>query len=128
MDEKDDPHDILLIDEDRATKILITQYFESKGYSCKCVSTGAKGIDELKRHVPKVILLDVLLPDAEGYEICTTIKTLEDFKEIPLFYVTALQGEEVEQYLAPTGADGYILKPFEFSDFEPILDILRKTD
>ncbi|TXT58150.1 MAG: Signal transduction response regulator [Promethearchaeota archaeon] len=117
--------DILLIEDDLATIRLITSYFESKGYNCKGVVSGSKGIEELKNSTPKVILLDIILPDLSGYDICKTIKSDNDYKSIPVFFLTAIAGSEVEKKLDETKADGYILKPFNFSDFEEIFEILN---
>lgn len=119
-------YDILLIEDDLATIRLITSYFESKGYLCKGVVSGSKGIEELKNSTPKLILLDIILPDLSGYDICKTIKSDKEYKKIPVFFLTAIAGSEVEKNLEATNADGYILKPFNFSDFGVIFDIINE--
>ncbi len=118
-------YDILLIEDDLITIRLITSLVESKGYSCKGVISGAKGIEVLKNSSPKVILLDILLPDISGYDICKTIKSDSRYGNIPVFFLTAMTGSEVEENLKETGADGYILKPFNLSDFEKIFKIIE---
>jgi len=117
-DESQPQYDILLIEDDLATIRLLTSYFESKGYKCKGVVSGTKGIDELRGGAPKLILLDIILPDISGYEICKMIKENKKYKEIPVFLLTAIPGSEVQKNMAETKANGYILKPFDFSDFE----------
>jgi len=119
------PYDILLIEDDLATIRLITSYFESKHYICKGVISGTKGLEELRRVVPKVILLDIILPDLSGYDICQTIKTDNTYKKIPVFFLTAISASEIKKRLNQTLADGYILKPFNFSDFKVIFEILN---
>jgi CheY-like chemotaxis protein len=119
------PYDILLIEDDMATIRLITSYFESKHFSCKGVISGTKGLEELRRVVPKVILLDIILPDLSGYDICQTIKTDNTYKKIPVYFLTAISALEIKKRLNETLADGYILKPFNFSDFEVIFEILN---
>ena len=118
-------YDILLIEDDLATIRLITSYFQSKKFSCKGVISGAKGLEELKIGAPKVVLLDIILPDLSGYDICTTIKTDNEYKKIPVYFLTAISATEVEKRLSETKADGYILKPFNFADFEIIFEILN---
>ncbi len=120
-------YDVLLIEDDLATIRLITSYFDSKGYKCKGVVSGSKGLEELGNTIPKVILLDIILPDLSGYDICKTIKSDKEWADIPLFFLTAIAGSEVEKNLKDTKADGYILKPFNFSDFEVIFDVLKKN-
>ena len=123
----EEPHpqyDILLIEDDLATIRLLTSYFESKGSKCKGVVSGTKGIEELRGGVPKLILLDIILPDISGYEICKMIKDHKVYKEIPVYLLTAIPGSEVEKKMDETKADGYILKPFDFSDFEMVFQYL----
>jgi DNA-binding response OmpR family regulator len=118
-------YDVLLIEDDLATIRLITSYFESKGFKCKGIVSGSKGLEELGHSIPKLILLDIILPDLSGYDICKTIKSDSDWSSIPVFFLTAIAGSEVEKNLEETNADGYILKPFNFSDFEIVFDILN---
>ncbi len=119
------PYDILLIEDDLATIRLITSYFESKNYDCKGVISGAKAFEELRKVIPKVILLDIILPDLSGYDICQTIKTDNAYKKIPVYFLTAISASEIKKRLNETLADGYILKPFNFSDFDVIFEILN---
>ncbi|TXT58149.1 MAG: Signal transduction response regulator [Promethearchaeota archaeon] len=118
-------YDILLIEDDLATIRLLTSYFESKGYSCKGVISGTKGIEELKNALPKLILLDIILPDLSGYDLCKMIKSDKKYKEIPVYLLTAIPGSEVKKKLDEIKADGYILKPFDFSDFEHLFKYLE---
>ncbi len=119
-------YDVLLIEDDLATIRLITNYFDNKGFKCKGVVSGSKGLEELGNTIPKLILLDIILPDLSGYDICKTIKSDKEWTNIPVFFLTAIAGSEVEKNLKDTKADGYILKPFNFSDFKVIFDILNK--
>ncbi|MHA1933327.1 MAG: response regulator [Promethearchaeota archaeon] len=123
-DDVEHQYDILLIEDDLATIRLLTSYFESKGYKCKGVVSGTKGLEEIRGGVPKLILLDIILPDISGYEICKMIKDHHKYKEVPIFLLTAIPGSEVEKKMAETKADGYILKPFDFSDFEVIFQYI----
>ncbi|MFX1280731.1 MAG: response regulator [Promethearchaeota archaeon] len=117
-------YDILIIEDDAPTIMVLTDFFELKGYVCKGVLSGIKGLEVLNRSTPKLILLDVFLNDISGYEICYKIKSNENLKEIPVFYITAIPESEVVEKVKKTGADGFFLKPFNFSQFEILLDYL----
>ena len=117
-------YDILLIEDDLATIRLLTSYFESKGYTCKGVVSGTNGLEEIKNNPPKLVLLDIILPDYSGYDICKQIKSNKDLRNIAVYLLTAIPGSEVEKNLEDSNADGYILKPFDFSDFEIIFQYL----
>ena len=117
-------YDILLIEDDLATIRLLTSYFESKGFSCKGVVSGTKGLEELTNNPPKLVLLDIILPDFSGYDICKRIKASKELQNISVYLLTAIPGSEVEKNLEDSNADGYILKPFDFSDFEVIFQYL----
>lgn len=124
-------YDILLIVDDLATIRLLTSYFESKGYSCHGVVSGSKGLEELGRTSPKVILLEI--DSLNGYDICKMIKSDKEYKKIPIYFLTAISGSK-SGFDWPTGGwgtgyfrdDHYINKPFSLTDFEVIFDILNR--
>ena len=60
-----------------------------------------------------------------GHEICKKMKEDENLKDVPVFYITAIPESEVSKKMEETGADGFILKPFNFSDFEVLFDYLN---
>jgi len=121
---KDLKYDILIIEDDPLTIDLLFDFFQSKGFSCKHTTSASEALEEMQRGIPKLILLDIILPDINGYEICKKIKSNPNFKKIPIYYITALPGSEVIDKIEETGADGYFLKPFTFSQFEALFEFL----
>ncbi len=119
-------YDLLLIEDDVETVNLLTSYFESIGISCKGILSGFKGLKELKRYIPKLVLLDILLPDINGDEILTKMKADDKLKSIPVYFLTAIPSIEVEKKALELGAAGSILKPFNLSDFDIISKYLKK--
>ena len=117
-------YDILVIEDDMSTVKLLERYFIKKGYSIKGALTGSKGVEELKYNIPKLILLDIILPDISGFDICKILKSDEAFKDTVIYYLTAIPDSEVEKRLEETKADGYILKPFNLDDLEFLKDYL----
>ena len=113
-------YDILLVDDDVSTNKVLIDFFQLKGFSCKDITSGSELFRELEIYCPKIILLDILLPDISGYEICKKIKLDENCKDIPIYYITAVPGNEVSQKMKETKADGFFLKPFNFREFEKI--------
>ena len=123
-DEKTAEYDILLIEDDLSTIELVTNFFEAKGYTSKGVITGAKGLEELNFNPPKLILLDIILPDVSGFTICKKIKENKKYKDIPIIYLTAVPGNQVSEKVGETKADGFILKPFDLADFDFVFQYL----
>ena len=119
-------YDLLLIEDDAETVNLLTSYFDSIGISCKGILSGFRGLKELKRYRPKVVLLDIILPDINGYEILTRMKANDKLKSIPVYFLTAIPSVEVEKKVIELGAAGSILKPFNLSDFDIISKYLKK--
>lgn len=119
-DDNNSKYDLLIIEDDVETVNLLTSYFKSIGVSCKGVLSGFKGIKELKRTVPTLILLDIILPDINGYEILKRIRSDKRLKDIPVFFLTAIPSVEVEKKVVDLNATGAILKPFNLSDFDKL--------
>ena len=108
-------YDILLIEDDLASIRLLTAYFESQGVTWKVVTSGTKGLEELENNTPKVVLLDIILPEMSGFDICNKIKSNPKMKHIPVFLLGSISRSEIEKHLGEAKADGYILKGFDFS-------------
>ncbi len=117
--------DLLIVDEDSPTCIVLEAFFKLKGYTSLCVSTGTKALEVLKECMPKIILLDILLPDIKGFDICRQIKCDEELSSIPIFYTSALPETNIAEHIVDTKADGYFLKPFDFSEFEILFRYLE---
>ena len=114
--------DVLLIEDDLATVRLFKEIFKMNGYSYKTAISGQAGLNELKESIPKVVLLNIMLPDIDGYEVCKQIKKNNNLKHIPVFYETDIPEWIVKSKIEETGADGYILKLFDFSTITKLLD------
>ena len=78
----------------------------------------------LNKSIPKLILLDIFLPDITGYEVCKQIRANDKLKKIPLFYITAVPEGEVSEKVKETGANGYFLKPFDILKFKQLFTYL----
>lgn len=117
--EKED-YDILIIEDHGSTRSLISSYFKKRGYSCKTAPLGSTALELLQISTPKLILLDILLPDISGYDICKRLKANENLKNIPIYYITAVPEVEVEKKLDETGAEGYFSKPFNWDEFDKL--------
>ncbi|MHA2124588.1 MAG: response regulator [Promethearchaeota archaeon] len=126
LGDNEEEYDLILIEDDVETVNLLTSYFQSIGISSKGVLSGFKGLKELKRSVPKLVLLDIILPDINGYEIMKKLKADKKFKDIPVFFLTAVPSVEVEKKAIELGATGSISKPFNLTDFDVIYKYLGK--
>ena len=104
---KDKPN-ILVVDDDPNISRLEQLYLEKEGYEVRVAADGDKAIEAFRRLPPDLILLDVMLPGADGYEV---LKTVRKSGSIPVIMVTA-RGETFDKVLClELGADDYIVKP-----------------
>ncbi|TFG07912.1 MAG: hybrid sensor histidine kinase/response regulator [Promethearchaeota archaeon] len=118
-------YDILIVEDDNPTIFLLSDFFKIRGFSTLGVRTGARAMEEINRSHPKLVLLDIILPDIDGYEICKKIKSKDNKKEIPVFFITAIPESEVVKKIEDTGVDGVLYKPFDFNEFEPLINHLK---
>jgi PleD family two-component response regulator len=105
MEEK---YSVLIID-DQQTCIMTLSQILSSDYTIYSAVNGLDGIAEAQKHLPDVILLDIHMPGMDGYETITLLKSSPDTKDIPVIFITALDGEEEGLSL---GAADYITKSF----------------
>ena len=121
-------YDILIIDDSKYIIELIEKILQFKGYKCKSVYSTIKAIEELNRHKPKIILLDVHLPELSGYEFCNLIKSDKKYKDILVYYFSGVSEAEIAVKTLETKADGFLKKPFDIADFDDILVYLKPNN
>jgi len=124
------PYDILIIDDSKYIIELLTQIFALKEYTCKAVRDFSTAMNELNNNKPKIIFLDVNMPDINGYQFCEMIKSNEKHKYILVYYLTGTSQSEISIKTLETKADGYITKPFDLADFNDVFEYinLKKVD
>ena len=101
---------ILMVDDDVDLNALVTEYLARFGHRLVTVTTAARGMAELRRERPDLIILDIMLPDTDGLTLCRKIRAEFD---VPIIMLTA-RGEVADRVLGlELGADDYLSKPFE---------------
>ena len=109
MDKK---HSILVID-DEAINIITIRHMLGDAYKLFAAKSGFEGIALAKKHLPDLILLDIMMPEMNGYEVLKTLKSTKVTENIPIIFISGLSDEgNVEKGMA-MGVVDYITKPFK---------------
>jgi len=106
---------ILIVDDEEDLLAMMVLRLRSSGYVPLKAASGEEALDILGKNKPDLIILDLLLPNMQGSEVCKKLKLDPKFKDIPIIVFTASITRITEKTEA-MGADDYILKPFEPSD------------
>lgn len=114
---------ILYVEDNPDNRMLIRRILQAEGYSLIEADSAKQTFEVLKTHVPSLILMDINMPDLDGYTITTQIRKLPNLIEVPIVALTAnvMRGDR-ERSLA-AGCNGYIQKPIDVDQF---LAIIRK--
>lgn len=103
---------ILIIEDEEDIACLIAHHMKGAGFNPVVAYDGTAAFRQLKKQLPDLILLDLMLPDMDGTELCKTLKQKEATRNIPVIMVTA-KAEEVDRIVGlELGADDYVVKPF----------------
>lgn len=117
---------ILIVDDDEHIAELISLYLNKEGYETKEVYSGKKAIEQFSVFSPHLVLLDIMLPEIDGYQICREIRKISS---VPIIMLTA-KGEIFDKVLGlELGADDYIVKPFDSKELVArVKAVLRRFD
>ncbi len=102
----------LIVDDEVELGELLAEHLRRWGFEPTLHTEGKGAVDWARQHMPEVILLDLMLPDIDGYSICETLKLDRDTNRIPIIMTTALSGHEDKIRGLQVGADRYVTKPF----------------
>ena len=108
-----EPKRILLIDDHQTVFRLMEAIVRIKGYKMIYAESGQQGIVMARQEQPDMILLDVMMPDIDGFKVCQYLKENEDTKDIPVMFLTARGADEDLELGRKAGADGFMTKPFQ---------------
>lgn len=109
---------VLIVEDEDNIALALTHVLRREGYSVERVADGAKALPAIRSMQPDLVLLDVMLPEVSGYEICQTVRMDDSLSEVKILIMTA-RGTDVERRKGlALGADGFITKPFELTDLK----------
>ena len=103
---------VMVIEDEEAIGLMLKYNLEKEGYEVIVEPRGAKALGEVEKHAPSVIILDWMLPEISGVELCKLIRAKPDIKDIPIIMLTAKGEEEDKIKGLSAGADDYVTKPF----------------
>jgi twitching motility two-component system response regulator PilG len=104
---------ILIVEDEESLLKLESILLTSKGYEVKGVPNGQAALDALAEDLPDLVLLDIMLPEIDGFEVCRRIKADSATRHIPVIMLTAKKSREDMARGETVGADWYITKPFK---------------
>ncbi len=115
---------ILVVDDDLHICEMIRLYLENEGYEVKCANDGAEGINFFKIYDPDLVLLDIMLPKKDGWQVC---RELREISSKPVIMITA-KGEVFDKVLGlELGADDFMVKPFDMKELSArVKAVLRR--
>lgn len=104
---------LLIVEDDDAILRLLSIQLESRGHSVHGTKTGMSALKTIAADKPDLILLDIMLPDVDGYEVCRKVKENPATQAVPVVFVTAKDRAEDKIQGYQVGGDDYIVKPFK---------------
>jgi twitching motility two-component system response regulator PilH len=107
---------ILVVDDSATNRHFLTEMLKRHGYQCTVAMTGKEAIEKAKSEKPDLILMDVVMPDMDGYQATRTITRDDETKNIPVILCTSKSQETDRLWGMRQGAKSYVLKPVDEKD------------
>lgn len=120
---------ILVVDDEPDIVSMLKMRLEASGYEVITAVDGNTGYDKAKFDLPDLIILDLMLPGIDGYQVCRLLKFDEKYRRIPIIMLTAKSQKEDKEWGEKVGADFYLTKPFEAGEvLGKIKELLEKAN
>lgn len=109
---------ILVVEDDFDISNMLRIYFQSQGYEVSVAPRGGDALEMCRQQLPHVIVLDIMLPDIDGYEVCTQLRGNLRTSHIPIIFLTQKDERSDKIHGLELGADDYITKPFDVEELK----------
>ena len=113
---------VLVVDDNEDNANIIRDYLEARGYPITVAYSGDEAMTQFNSVKPSIVLLDVMMPGMDGWQVCRKIKSGPMGREVRVIMVTALQDWMDKRQALETGADDYVEKPFELSKLVTVVE------
>lgn len=107
---------ILIIDDNVQVLSLLSDLLQPQGYRLLCASSGVEGLAVAVAQQPDLVLLDVMMPEVNGFTVCQQLRAHPDLAQVPIMMITALDDHESRVNGFESGADDFITKPFDYAE------------
>jgi CheY-like chemotaxis protein len=104
---------VLLVDDERAIRTICRVNLEGDGISVVEAQDGAEALERVRREQPSLVLLDVMMPEVDGWKVAAELAADQDTQEIPVVFLSARAADEDRRRAQELGAVGYVVKPFD---------------
>jgi signal transduction histidine kinase/ActR/RegA family two-component response regulator len=119
---------ILVVDNDEAFLKMMKMILPREGYNVRYTSDSTKAVHYAKKHLVDLLMLDLMMPEIDGYEVCRRVRRDDEIGDLPIMVVSAAGGNEVARRVFEAGADDHIIKPFDQQDLlSRMNDLLAKS-
>jgi len=109
---------ILIVEDDFDISNMLRIYFTAQGYDVDIAPRGSDALEKTRHGMPHLIVLDIMLPDIDGYEVCRTLRTNTRTSHIPVIFLTQKDERSDKLQGLELGADDYITKPFDIEELK----------
>jgi len=106
-------NNILLVDDAQVNLRMLSRILKEEGYQVRTASDGASALEDIEASLPNLILLDILMPNMDGYEVCQQLKSQIHTKDIPIIFISSLDQTEDKLKAFALGGVDYVTKPFQ---------------
>ena len=107
---------ILIVDDDKEITSLFESYLSSGGYEVVSVNQSSKAVETALELKPDFFILDLMMPDPDGFKVCRTLRKFPAFWDTPILIVTALNDEDSRVVAFGAGANDFLSKPFRIDE------------
>lgn len=122
-----DQKKILIIDDEPDILEFLSYNFRKNHFSVFTATDGREGLEKIQHEKPELIISDILMPRMDGIEMCNEIKKTDEFREIPLIFLTAVNDDYKVLYAMVSGADQIVSKPVRFKYLLSIVNSLLEA-
>jgi len=104
---------VLVVDDSPSVRRVVSNMLKAHGWEVQTARDGVEALEVIARQMPAVVLLDIEMPRMDGYELMATVRSQEQYRQLPLVVLTSRAATKHQQRALQLGADAYVVKPYQ---------------
>jgi len=118
---------ILVVDDETSIRETLHRFLQKQNFEVESAEDGREGLEKAQARPPDLVIVDALMPNVSGFDLCQILRKRPQTRHVPILFLSAMGRDGMEEEAIKSGADAYLVKPYDYPDLLGTINSLLKS-